>query len=52
VIRAFEEAQMPSYDKHMRNPEEADALGSLNPVLVMLYLLAVAFAASGLFGFR
>ena len=35
-----------------RNLEEADALGSLNPILIMLYLLAVAFAAAGLFGFR
>jgi hypothetical protein len=31
---------------------EGDALGSLNPLLVMLYLAAVASAASALLGFR
>lgn len=38
--------------KMVRGFEEADALASLNPLLVMLYLVAVASAASALLGFR
>jgi hypothetical protein len=35
-----------------RNVEEADVLASLNPILVLLYLLLIASATTALFGFR
>ncbi|HWY63142.1 MAG TPA: hypothetical protein VNW15_14665 [Rhizomicrobium sp.] len=35
-----------------QNLEEIDALASLSPILVTLYLLVVSSVATGLFGFH
>jgi hypothetical protein len=52
VIRPWHKAQMLLNGKIERNAEEADVLASLNPILVLLYLLMIASATTGLFGFR